>query len=115
MIGLGNGDYRRGPVRAPQPAPGRCDCDGVAKLKPEYLPMGAQRYHSRAPAMFAVDHYKETGRILAQGRSESDCVEAEERLQNSAAEARITSVDAPTEQPGSAGRSALITDACALG
>src|ERR1039458_3323893 len=35
-----------------------------AKVKPEYRPMGAERYHSQAAAMFAVTHYKETGRIL---------------------------------------------------
>jgi hypothetical protein len=38
-----------------------------AKLKPEYRPMGAERYHTQAAAMFAVDHYRETGRILLHG------------------------------------------------
>lgn len=27
-----------------------------AKVKPEYRPMGAKRYHSQAAAMFAVAH-----------------------------------------------------------
>jgi|CZKL01.1.fsa_nt_gi hypothetical protein len=36
----------------------------TAKVKPDYRPMGAERYHSQAAAMFAVAHYKETGRIL---------------------------------------------------
>jgi hypothetical protein len=36
----------------------------TAKVKPEYRPMGAERYHSQAAAMFAVDHYRETGKIL---------------------------------------------------
>jgi hypothetical protein len=36
----------------------------TAKVKPEYRPMGAERYHSQAAAMFAVEHYRETGRIL---------------------------------------------------
>ena len=39
-----------------------------AKVKPEYRPMGAERYHSQAAAMFAVTHYKETGRILLHGQ-----------------------------------------------
>jgi len=36
----------------------------TAKVKPEYRPMGAEVYHSQAAVMFAVDHYRETGRIL---------------------------------------------------
>jgi hypothetical protein len=36
----------------------------TAKVKPEYRPMGAERYHSQAAVMFAVAHYRETGRIL---------------------------------------------------
>lgn len=36
----------------------------TAKVKPEYRPMGAERYHSQAAVMFAVDHYRETGKIL---------------------------------------------------
>ncbi len=35
-----------------------------AKLKPEYRPMGVERYHSQTAAMFAVEHYRETGGIL---------------------------------------------------
>lgn len=35
-----------------------------AKVRPEYRPIGAERYHSQAATMFAVDHFKETGRIL---------------------------------------------------
>ena len=35
-----------------------------AKVKPEYRPMGAERYHSQAAAMFAIEHYRETGKIL---------------------------------------------------
>ncbi|WP_263353341.1 hypothetical protein [Acidicapsa acidisoli] len=35
-----------------------------AKVKPEYRPMGAERYQSQAAAEFAVDHYLETGKIL---------------------------------------------------
>jgi hypothetical protein len=36
----------------------------MAKLKPEYRPMSVERYHSQAAAMFAVDRYRETGKIL---------------------------------------------------
>jgi hypothetical protein len=36
----------------------------TANVKPEYRPMGTERYHSQAAAMFAVEHYTETGRIL---------------------------------------------------
>jgi hypothetical protein len=36
----------------------------TAKVKPEYRPIGAERYHSQAAAMFAVDHYRKTGKIL---------------------------------------------------
>ena len=36
----------------------------TAKVKPDYRPMGAERYHSQAAAEFAVDHYRETGKIL---------------------------------------------------
>jgi hypothetical protein len=36
----------------------------TAKVKPEYRPMGAERYHSQAAAMFAVDHYRKPGKIL---------------------------------------------------
>jgi hypothetical protein len=35
----------------------------TAKVKPDYRPMAAERYHSK-DAEFAVDHYKATGRIL---------------------------------------------------
>ena len=36
----------------------------TAKVKPDYRPMGAERYHSQAAVMFAVEYYRETGRIL---------------------------------------------------
>lgn len=36
----------------------------TAKVKPEYRPVGAERYHSQAAAEFAVEHYTSTGRIL---------------------------------------------------
>ena len=36
----------------------------IAKVKPVYRPMGAERYHCRAAAMFAVEHYRATGKIL---------------------------------------------------
>jgi hypothetical protein len=41
--------------------------DGVTKLKPEYRPTGVEHHHSQTADMFAVDHYKETGRIQLQG------------------------------------------------
>jgi hypothetical protein len=39
----------------------------TANVKPEYRPMGAERYHSQAAAMFAVNDYRETGKILLHG------------------------------------------------
>ena len=42
-----------------------------AKLKPEYRPMGAEKYHSQAAAEFAVEHYRETGKILLHGEVKS--------------------------------------------
>jgi hypothetical protein len=51
----------------------------TARVKPEYRPMGAERYHSRAAVMFAVDHYRETDKILLHGEVKAILLKAKAR------------------------------------
>jgi hypothetical protein len=72
-----------------------------AKVKPEYRPMGAERYHSQAAAMFAVDHYRETGRILL--HSEVQAILAKWKKEREAAKKRQERRKAPSTRRREAG------------
>jgi hypothetical protein len=54
----------------------------AAKVKPGYLPRGAERYHSQEAVAFAAEHYKATGQVLLHDEVKHILLKRKRKLQS---------------------------------
>ena len=65
------------------------------QVKPEYRPMGAERYHSQAAVVFAVAQYRETGKILLHSEVKAILLKKKAARKNESQKSRLLADNSP--------------------